>query len=101
MEDVGESTDNPRMSSVGSEHPAVARGSLARRLATQAVPWAGPLGFGGAALVLLLSAPFFRSGPGVPTAGDERAWTAMWGALGLVMERSLAILACDRRPDMR
>ena len=50
----------------------------------QALLWAGPLGIGLAALLLLASAPFFRSGPGVPTAGDVRAWNATWGALGLV-----------------
>lgn len=84
MTAVGETADKPSMSAVGSERTAEPRGPLARRLANQALLWAGPLGLGLAALVLLLSAPFFRSGPGVPTAGDERAWNAMWGALGLV-----------------
>jgi len=50
----------------------------------QGLLWAGPLGIGLATLLLIASAPYFRHGPGVPTAGDERAWTAMWGALGLV-----------------
>jgi hypothetical protein len=45
--------------------------------------WAAPLGAGASLLLLLASAPYFRSGPGTPTAGDERAWTAMWGALVL------------------
>jgi hypothetical protein len=47
--------------------------------------WAGPLSMGLALVVLLASRAFFRHGPGVPTAGDERAWGAMWAALGLVM----------------
>jgi hypothetical protein len=55
-----------------------------RRFAIQTVLWAGPLGIGLAVLLLLANAPYFRSGPGVPTAGDARAWGAMWGALGLV-----------------
>jgi hypothetical protein len=66
---------------VGSEP---ARRSFLREAAAWALLWAGPLGIGLAALLLLASAPFFRHGPGVPSAGDERAWNAMWGALGLV-----------------
>ncbi len=55
-----------------------------RGLAIQALLWAGPLSIGLATLLLVASAPFFHQGPGVPTAGDERAWAAMWGALALV-----------------
>ena len=54
-----------------------------RRFVIQTVLWAGPLGVGLAALLLLVSAPWFHAGPDVPTAGDERAWNAIWGALGL------------------
>ena len=46
--------------------------------------WAGPLGILLALALLLASIPFFRSGPDVPTAGDSRAWNALWGAFGLV-----------------
>lgn len=55
-----------------------------RRVATWALLWAAPLGVALALVLLLVNAPYFRSGPGVPTAGDERAWGSMWGALGLV-----------------
>lgn len=56
----------------------------ARRIALQALLWAAPLGAGLALVALLVAAPYFRSGPDVPSAGDERAWGAMWGALVLV-----------------
>lgn len=46
--------------------------------------WAGPIGVALALAALLAGAPFFRHGPGVPTAGDERAWMAMWAALAFV-----------------
>jgi Na+/H+ antiporter NhaD/arsenite permease-like protein len=59
-------------------------GGGVRRIATQAVLWAGPIGVALATLALLVSAPYFRSGPGVPTAGDERAWNAVWIALGIL-----------------
>jgi len=55
-----------------------------RSLAIQTLLWAGPLGIGLAFLLLLASAPFFSHGPGVPTGGDERAWSAIWGAAALV-----------------
>ncbi len=55
-----------------------------RRIGIQALLWAGPLGTGLALAVLLAAAPYFRAGPDVPTAGDERAWGAMWLALVLV-----------------
>jgi hypothetical protein len=53
------------------------------RAARQALLWAGPLGIGLALLTLLAAAPFFRQGPETPSAGDPRAWTALWGALAL------------------
>lgn len=61
-------------------------GGVLRSLGRLAL-WAGPLGVGLALAVLLAGAAagHFRSGPGVPTAGDSRAWTEMWGALGLVV----------------
>jgi len=71
------------MTMAGSVGSGSRRGGGALRFATQALLWAGPLGVALSMLVLLASAPYFRSGPGVPTAGDERAWTAMWGAAGL------------------
>jgi Na+/H+ antiporter NhaD/arsenite permease-like protein len=55
-----------------------------RGVATQMLLWAGPLSVGGAILLLLANARYFGHGPRVPTAGDERAWDAMWGALALV-----------------
>lgn len=66
-----------------------------RRAAARALLWSGPLGIGLAALLLLASAPHFRHGPGAPTAGDERAWSAMWGALGLVALGCLAGLVAN------
>ncbi len=58
--------------------------TLARRVATQALLWAAPLGASLALVLLLSNAPYFRSGPDVPSAGDERAWGALWGAAALV-----------------
>lgn len=67
--------------------PRGPRGGGALRALGRLVLWAGPLGVGAALAVLLASAAagHFRSGPDVPTAGDARGWTAMWGALGLVV----------------
>jgi hypothetical protein len=59
------------------------RGGLTRRVAGRTLLWAGPLGIAASALLLLAAAPWFRHGPGVPTAGDERAWGALWAALAL------------------
>ena len=59
------------------------RSGLARRVAGRALLWAGPIGIGASTLLLLAAAPWFRQGPGVPTAGDERAWGALWAALAL------------------
>lgn len=50
----------------------------------QAVLWAAPLGVLLALGALFAASPFFTPGPGTPSAGDERAWTAIWGALGFV-----------------
>jgi len=61
----------------------------ARRIGLQALLWAAPLGAGLALVTLLAAAPYFRSGPDVPSAGDERAWGAMWGALVLVAAGSV------------
>lgn len=60
-------------------------GGALRRLGRLAL-WAGPLGVGLALAVLLAGAAagHFRSGPDVPSAGDTRAWSEMWGALALV-----------------
>ena len=71
------------MNVAGSVESGSKRRGGAVRLATHALLWAGPLGVALSTLVLLASAPYFRSGPGAPTAGDERAWSAMWTALGL------------------
>jgi uncharacterized membrane protein len=60
------------------------RASRLRRAATGTLLWAGPLGLALAALLLLVSEPFFRPGPGVPTAGDGRAWNAIWAAFGFL-----------------
>ena len=57
---------------------------LARRIGLQGLLWAAPLGAGLALAVLIASIPWFRHGPDVPTAGDTRAWTAMWGAAALL-----------------
>lgn len=54
-----------------------------RRLGLQAALWAAPLGVALAMMALASSAPNFAPGPGV-SAGDPRAWDAIWGALGLV-----------------
>lgn len=81
--------------SAGGPPPGERRGNLSRSLVRLAL-WAGPVGLGLALAVLLASAAsgHFRSGPGVPTAGDSRAWTAMWGALGLtVLGTSIGALA--------
>ena len=56
----------------------------ARRIGLQLLLWAAPLSAGLALVMLVTNAPYFRHGPGVPTAGDERAWNAMWGAFGLL-----------------
>jgi hypothetical protein len=61
----------------------------ARRLALQALLWAAPLGALLALVTLLAAAPYFRAGPDAPTAGDERAWGAMWTALVLVATGSV------------
>jgi hypothetical protein len=61
----------------------------ARRIGLQALLWAAPLGVGLALVALLLAAPYFRSGPDVPSAGDARAWGAMWGALVFVAAGSV------------
>jgi hypothetical protein len=60
-----------------------------------ALLWAGPLGVGGAIALLLVSAPFFRTGPDTATAGDERAWSAMWGAIALLATGSLLGLTAN------
>lgn len=75
--------DNPRMNVTGPVESGSRRAGGAAGLASQALLWAGPLGIALATLTLLASAPYFRSGPGVPTAGDERAWNAIWAAFGL------------------
>jgi hypothetical protein len=49
------------------------------------VVFAGPASLFAAALLLFLMRGAFEHGPGVPTAGREEAWSAMWGALGLVV----------------
>jgi len=54
-----------------------------RRAGIQVLLWAAPLGVGLALLVLFSQARWFRAGPDVPTAGDERAWNAMWTAFAL------------------
>jgi hypothetical protein len=71
------------MMPASSKRPGVTPPARLRRIAIQAPLWAGPLGVALSILVLIASAPFFRSGPGVPSAGDGRAWTAMWSAVGL------------------
>lgn len=53
------------------------------RGAIAALLWAGPIGIALALALLLAGTPFFRTGPGVPSAGDARAWTVLWGALAL------------------
>lgn len=70
------------MSTLPTSAPAARRPEPAR-LATTIVLWAGPIGLGLAVLTLIAAAPFFRHGPGTPTAGDSRAWTAIWIAMGL------------------
>lgn len=67
-----------------SEGKLPGRASLPRRVVVQTLLWAGPLSLGLAILLLLGNAQFFRQGPGVPTAGDARAWGALWGAFALV-----------------
>ncbi len=62
----------------------IRRGRTARGMGLAALLWPGPGGIALALALLAFSAPFFRSGPGVPTAGDARAWAALWGALGAV-----------------
>jgi hypothetical protein len=61
-----------------------ARRTAAPRALIAGLLWAGPIGVVLAGAVLIASTPFFRHGPGVPTAGDGRAWLAIWSALGLV-----------------
>jgi Na+/H+ antiporter NhaD/arsenite permease-like protein len=56
----------------------------AGRVARAALLWAAPLGIALAIASLLAGAPFFGSGPGVPSAGDSRAWLSIWIALGFV-----------------
>ena len=46
--------------------------------------WAAPIGITLAVAVLVASAPYFRQGPDVPSAGDVRAWNAVWGAAALI-----------------
>ena len=75
--------DNAFMKVTGGVQSGSRRTGDALGLAKQAMLWAGPLGIALATLTLLASAPYFRSGPGVPTAGDERAWNAIWAAVGL------------------
>jgi hypothetical protein len=75
--------DNPRMNVKGPVESGSRRAGGAAGLASQALLWAGPLGVALATLVLVLSAPYFRSGSGVPTAGDVRAWNSIWAAVGL------------------
>jgi len=60
-----------------------------------ALLWAGPLGVGAAIALLLVSAPFFRAGPDTASAGDERAWNAMWGAIALLAAGALVGLAAN------
>lgn len=56
-----------------------------RRFGLQVVLWAAPLGAVMALVALAAGTPFLGSGPGVPTAGDTRGWTVIWGSLGLVV----------------
>lgn len=58
--------------------------TLLRRIGTQLLLWAAPLGVVLAIALVLSQSRWFQGGPGVPTAGDERAWDAIWGAFGLV-----------------
>ena len=53
------------------------------RVAVTSVLWAAPLGIALAIAVLVASAPYFRPGPDTPTAGDARAWNAIWAALAV------------------
>ena len=55
-----------------------------RRLFSQLLLWAAPLGVGLAIVLIVSQARWFTSGPGTPTAGDPRAWDAIWGAVVLV-----------------
>ena len=71
------------------------RSGPGRAAAARALLWAGPLGIGLAALLLLASGPFFRHGPGTPVAGDGRAWNAMWGALAFVALGCIAGLVAN------
>ena len=57
---------------------------ITRRLGVQALLWAAPLGTILALSALFAASPFFAPGRGVPSAGDGRAWTAIWGAVGIV-----------------
>jgi hypothetical protein len=57
---------------------------LTRRLGVQALLWAAPLGVMLALSTLFAASPFFAQGRGTPSAGDERAWNAIWGAFGFV-----------------
>lgn len=49
-----------------------------------ALLWAAPLSLCIAAGVLIASAPHFQQGPDTPSAGDTRAWNAIWAAVVLV-----------------
>ena len=56
----------------------------ARNTGAQLLLWAAPLGVALAAALLFSQARWFRAGPDVPSAGDGRAWAAMWGAIALL-----------------
>ncbi len=58
--------------------------SRARQVGVQLLLWAAPLGVGLAIVLLLSQARWFQAGPDVPSAGDARAWGAMWGAFALL-----------------
>lgn len=66
---------------------------ISRVLAAIAL-WAGPGSVAVSIGLLILNARYFDHGPGVPSAGREEAWTALWLAvLLLVSGHALSLVA--------
>jgi len=54
-----------------------------RRVALEALLWAGPIAIALSIIVLVSNRSAFGHGPGVPSAGDPRAWSAIWFSMFL------------------
>ena len=67
-----------------TEPTAQARPTRIVRAVTTGLLWAAPIGAVLAVAVLVASGPYFRHGPDTPSAGDVRAWNAIWGAAALI-----------------